>query len=372
MISALESALGTDFELSEAEGFLQTSHYYHHAAGPTGYFFNYSDCTVSRNFSAAMYWFAARRKKPFLLWGEQQKLVLFLASLPDPTQISDRTLPFLLVWAGAIDTTPVPGARHWKGDGRTPVAFHRSGWETEDEIFVGVKGGSPGSSHAHMDIGSFVMDAHGVRWATDLGSQGYNSLESKGIRLWDRKQDGQRWDIFRLNNFSHNTLVVDGKKQRVSGNAPIVGFSDKGAMPHTIVDLGSVYEGQLAAAKRGIGLHRNRSVVIRDELQTLYHPTSVRWGMVTHARVRFEYERQAVLQQAGKQLSLRVLSPADARLQLFETAKPPHDYDAPNPGTRMIGFQVDIPSSTSTSLVVQLCPGNATADEVVEQKLADW
>lgn len=59
-----------------------------------------------------------------------------------------------------------------------------------------------------MDAGSFVYEKNGVRWAMDLGMQNYFSLESKGVDLWNQSQEGQRWDVFRLNNMAHNTLTI--------------------------------------------------------------------------------------------------------------------------------------------------------------------
>jgi hypothetical protein len=368
LISALESVLGTDFGLSAARGFLESSDYYQQVARPTGLFFNYSDCGSRGGVSPAQYWFADRRKEPSLLWGERQELKRFLSS----NEGANYLFPFLILWSGSLDRAPMPKIRHWKADGKTPVSMHRSGWKTPEEIFVAIKGGSPGANHAHMDIGSFVMDAGGVRWAEDLGAQSYNDLESKGIDLWNKRQNSQRWDVFRLNNLSHNTLVVDGLKQRVNGYAPIVGFSDKAPMPYTMVDLTSIYDGQLASAKRGVGLYKNRRVVVQDEIETLDRATTVRWGMVTRADVSIEEEHRAILRRGDRQLSLSIQSPLNVHLELFETAKPPQAYDAPNKGTRMIGFQVEIPPSTKARFVVQLCPGDPRSKAVQVKGLADW
>ena len=280
LISALESVLGTDFGLSKSRGFMECSDYYLHATGPTGLYFNYSDCGRKGGVSPAMYWFAERRGKRSLLWQERQRLEDFLVRKHGSIGSSGRVFPLLIIWAGKLDATPMPKVKHWKADGKTPVSMHRSSWKTREGIFIGVKAGSPSANHAHMDIGSFVMDANGVRWAMDLGSQSYHSLESKGIRLWGRSQNAQRWDVFRLNSFSHNTLVVDGKKQKVSGKAPIIAFSGRDPMPHTIIDMTSVYKGQLAGAKRGVGLYQNRSALIHDEIVTLDRESTVRWGMV--------------------------------------------------------------------------------------------
>ncbi len=372
LISALQSVLRTDFGLTESEGFLESSDYYLHVTGPMGLYFNYSDCGSRGGVSPAMYWFAARRDKPSLLWRQRQRLEHFFKRDHNPASGSNRFSPFVIVWSDLSENIPRPDVNHWQAEGKTPVGIHRSGWQNERETYVAVKGGSPGTNHAHMDIGTFVMDAMGVRWAEDLGGQSYHDLESRGIDLWDGSQDGQRWDIFRLNNFSHNTLVVNGKKQRVDGHAPIIGFSGKTPMPHTIVDLTSVYEGQLASAQRGVGLYKNEQVLIQDEIETLNQQTTVRWGMVTRAEVDTQKDQTAILQRDSQQLSLRVLSPDNAKLEIYETADPPREFDAPNKGTRMIGFRVELPPSSKEKLVVLLAPADVDNDVPMTRPLTEW
>ena len=59
--------------------------------------------------------------------------------------------------------------------------------------------------------------------------QEYYSLEKEGVRLWNGNQDGQRWDVFRYNNFVHNTLTVNGEKHQVKGTVPILATYTKDA-----------------------------------------------------------------------------------------------------------------------------------------------
>jgi len=62
--------------------------------------------------------------------------------------------------------------------------------------------------------------------------------------------------------------------------------------------------------------------------------------MVTRAQVQIKDGNRAVLQQDDRELVLHVLAPVDVKLEIFETERPPAEYDAPNPGSRMIGFKV--------------------------------
>jgi hypothetical protein len=368
LIAALESALGTDFGIAGAEGFLKTPDYYVHVIGPTGLPFNYSDCGTGSGISPAQFWFAARRKDPTLLVHEERKLEALLAK--PSSKEPDRFFPLLLAWSGPVEGVRPPAARHWSGQGTTPIACFRSGWGADD-AFVAVKAGSPSASHAHMDIGQFVMDADGVRWAEDLGMQDYHSLESQGIGLWDRKQTGERWTVFRLNTKSHGTLVVDGKDQLVEGRAPMVKVAADGPMPRAIVDLLPVYKGQLAGARRGVGLRPDRSVLVQDEVRAADAKASVRWAMVTRAEVKAD-GAVATLTRDGKTLTLRVLEPAGASLKVYPTDPPPSKHDAPNPGTRMVGFETALEPGAAARLAVWLCPSTSQQAPLALEPLSSW
>jgi hypothetical protein len=259
---------------------------------------------------------------------------------------------FLLLWGQSTDSIQPPTQTFWQGDGSAPVMLSRSGWGTKD-TFVGFKAGSPGTNHGHMDIGSFVLDMNGVRWAVDLGAQNYYSLESKGLRIWNRSQDSDRWTVFRYENGGHNTLVVEGAQQKVNGHSFIIKSSGTSEVPFAIADIAPTYEGQLAKAHRGI---RSASgwALIQDEVQALSRPTSIRWGMLTRAEVTLVDGQNATLQQGSQEVLLRVVSPSDARLRIIDVEKPPMEHDAENPNTRMIAFEVDLAALEESRIVVRI------------------
>lgn len=367
LISALETALGSDFGLAAMPGFLATADYYLHVIGPSGYSFNYFDAPRSRDTpQPAMFWFAARLGRADLLHNQLPVLERRLADRSN--RRTERTDPLLLLWMASRPGQPAqPLARAWSGGGKNPVAFHRGGWD-RDASYVAIKGGSPSLPHGHMDVGSFIMEAAGVRWADDLGAQGYHSLESQGIRLWDSNQDAPRWTVFRLGASSHNVLQVEGQPQRVDGHAPIVLSRSN----RTIVDTTDVYAGQLASARRGVTLLADGSARIQDEFATLDRGSRVRWAMVTRADVRIEGPGRATLIQDGKNLVFRILSPSDAMPVVYPTDPPPSPIDAPNPGTRMIGFEIAAPANHSGRLVVELIPGDAPSAPARITPLAEW
>ena len=123
---------------------------------------------------------------------------------------------------------PRPPPRHpalsWHGQGKNPVAYFRESWENPGAMWLGVKGGRANLSHAHMDAGSFVFEADGVRWAIDLEPPGYQRLESEGLKIWDRSQKSDRWKVYVYRNDAHNTLTVGDQLMRVDATATLSDF----------------------------------------------------------------------------------------------------------------------------------------------------
>ncbi|GEO02811.1 hypothetical protein AAE02nite_04750 [Adhaeribacter aerolatus] len=354
--SAIEKAFGQDFGLNSQPGFLQTAGYLQNMTGPSGSSFNYSDAGTGGGLQPAMFWFANKLKDPSVLWVERSRLQNEEAS----RHVRDRLLPAIMIWSNgqSILNIPTPTEKVWAGAGSMPVALMRTSWTDPNAIYVGFKGGSASVNHAHMDIGSFVMEANGVRWAMDFGMQGYESLESKGIQLFGRTQDAQRWEVFRYTNRVHNTLTVNNELQRVAGKAPITGFSKAPAFMSATTDMSTVYEGSLAKANRGIAIVDQAYVVVRDELETMPQASTIRWTMLTPAQVKITGKNRAELTQNGKKMILQVQEPAQITMKTWST-DPPKDYDAPNPGTTLVGFEAKMPAQTKGALTVLLIPENA-------------
>ena len=375
LLSALEKAFKTDFGLSKQPGFLKTAGFMENMTGPTGNAFNFSDSGVKSGLHPAMFWFANKLNDPSLLWQER---TFFADPAELKKQVKDRLLPATLIWSSGLALTnpPTPKNLTWVGQGRTPVAFMRTSWSDPAAIYVAMKGGTASTNHAHMDIGSFVMEADGVRWAMDFGAQEYESLESKKVDLWNMKQNSQRWDVFRYNNFVHNTLTVNDSLQRVSGNAVFTSSSAAPTYMYTTTDLTEIYRGGLAKANRGIAIVDKAYVVVRDEVETAAAPATVRWTMLTPATVKILGPNKAELTKDGKTLILQVQEPATVSLKTAST-DPPHEYDALNPGTTLITVDVTVPANTKTALTVLLLPqtsaGQAKATVLpMTQSLAQW
>jgi hypothetical protein len=360
LITLLESALGSDFGLSAAPGFNETGAYPSLVCGPSGLFFNYADGGAGRSPQPLLHWFAARFERPDWLWGELDLLEAELKAMADRRSASspDRFFPFTLLWMREPPRSlSMAMPLHWSSEGETPITVHRSSWTDPHATFIGFKGGSPSANHGQMDIGSFVLDADGVRWAVDLGAEGYHGIESRGMNLWDRSQSSDRWKIFRQRNEGHNTLVIDGQLQRADAAGRLTHFSDDPAFPHSVLDLSDVYREQAGSVRRGVALLPSREVLIQDHLTGLKPGQRVRWGMITAGNPGESGQRTLRLQQGDAELELALLAPSSAVWRVEDTATPKHEWDSPNRGTHGIVFEAVAPDSGELVLAVLATPG---------------
>ncbi|ANH83725.1 heparinase [Niabella ginsenosidivorans] len=368
-LHAVKKCFGSDFGLSNSPGFLRTASFLENMTGPTGKPFNFSDAGEGGSgLQPAMFWFAAALHDPSVLWVERGRLLENNFS----AFMNDRLLPGIMLWNNGIKINSITAPKEliWVGRGRTPVALMRTSWTDTSAIFVGMKGGSASVNHAHMDIGSFVMDAQGVRWAMDFGAQDYESLESKGLQIFGRTQDAQRWTVFRYINQVHNTLTVNDRQQLVKGYAPITGHSSDPSFLNATADLSEIYKGTLVKALRGVAIVGKKYVVVRDEMETAAAPVTIRWTMLTPAEAKITNDHTITLTQKGRTLLLDVTASGKVVMKTWSTT-PPHGYDAPNPGTVLVGFELTVPAHTKAFTAVRLIPGKS-AGQMVVPSLNKW
>ena len=357
MISALQTALGTDWKLSAAPGFLASAPALVEQIGPTGEPFNFSDGGGGVQFEPTLFWFAQRTRQPELVYAQNQLLRQALSARQNVHSEASRFLPLLALWVADLPPelpapTRLPLA--WHGNGPNPVGVYRSSWTDSNALFLAFKGGSAHLNHAHMDAGSFVLDANGVRWASDLGAQDYYSIESKGWALFDNKQTSDRWRVYRLNNFSHNTLTLGGQLHTVAGDARITSFSDTSAT----INLTPIFAGQAGNVTRTFSLAGNKTVLIRDDLAAAKPGLAVRWQMVTHTQITVN-NNQATLRERGQTLAARILSPADARFEIA-SAQPPNDgVNQPNRNAQILAVNLSVPASGNLTVEIELQPEGA-------------
>ncbi|MBC8127893.1 MAG: heparinase II/III family protein [Gloeobacteraceae cyanobacterium ES-bin-144] len=368
-LSAIEKIFATDFHLGDAPGFMKTAGFIQHMTGANGLPFNWGDCSSKAGFNPAQFWFAQKSGDPSLLWVEKRDM----ENGDFSRYKNDRLLPASLIWSCGQKTDRItePNKTFWMGQGANPVCMMRSSWSDPNTVFLGFKAGSPAVNHGHMDVGSFVMESDGVHWASDFGMQDYESLEAKGMSIFGKTQDAQRWSVFRMNNRAHNTLTINGQLQQADGYAKMDRFSDRPDFNYAISNISSVYKGQLASAMRGVAMVGRKFVVVRDEIVAGDQVANVRWNMMTTA-VPDLGDGTIKLTKDGKSLVMKIISSVPISLKNVSTA-PTNNYDAANPGTTMVGFDLRIEPHQKQTLQVILIPGTVDPKSAkFDQALDDW
>ena len=321
LVAALESALGSDFGLSKMPGFSQTGLFPIYMAGPTGRMFNFADAGEHFGRAECLEWLAARFDQPVCAW--------FAATLKHPSAAG-------MIWYRQPGRDPaaagLPLDRYWRN---AEAVTMRSRWNDPAALFVGLHAGSNQANHNHLDQGSFVLDALGQRWAVDLGPDDYNLPGYFGP---------QRYDYYRLRAEGHNTLVIDpgrGPDQDPKAAAKIsrCGFTPERAF--ALADLTPVYAPHARRVERGVAMLHRRAVLVQDELSATN--ADVWWFLHTPAEVALAGDgRSATLSLAGTKLSVRLLSPAEARFEVRPAVplpSAPHpERQAANPNVRKLAL----------------------------------
>ena len=373
LIAALESSLGSDNGLSKAPGFMNSANYMLFAGGPSGLYFNYSDCGESQTARSSMFWFAEKLDDPTLIY---QELDLISDGEYTKAVSSDieRILPNALIFGRQLNLKKVkkPSRHIYTGHGMTPVTITRTQWEDGLGKYMGIKGGLAFDSHSHMDQGTFVYDIGRLRWAMDFGLQSYITLESKGVEIWQNEQNDQRWDVFRYNNFNHNTLTINDQLHNVHGKAEIIATYEKKNEMGAKVDLTSVLNlnNELKNATRKATIVDNAYLQIEDIIQTNGKEVDLRWNMVTPAAAEIINQNTIKLSQKGKTLFLKINSDIAVEAVIRPSKDPSEiemkfkkgnygDYNLSNPGSVMVGFNTKIPANTKATFSVKLVEGKS-------------
>jgi len=312
-LAALESALGTDFGLANTRGFDRAGHFRVYCSGPSGKSFNYADAHDRVEPAPEMFWLARRFLEPVYAWQEQK--ILEAGGTPDALD---------LVWFQTEGRSPKQEG--WPLDAifhGVQVAFLRSAWDDPNAIFVGVKGGDNKANHSHLDLGSFVLDGGGVRWALDAGPDDYNLPGYFGR---------QRWSYFRMRTESHNTLLIDNENQDPRAEASITSHLFSPDLSWVELDLTHAYNRHLKQFHRKIGIAQGQQVFIEDTLES-EQPVEVLWGMLTDAEAVLNGQT-AELQKNGWTLSAEILSPRHAVFDVAPALAPAPQ--ASNPGIKKL------------------------------------
>jgi hypothetical protein len=275
---------------------------------------------------------------------------------------------------------------------REELVSLRSGWDSLSS-FAATKGGFVGADHGTMNIGTFVYEALGERFVSQLGQENY-ALPG----YWDFGQTDQRWDYYRTRAEGNNTLVLipsaDGG-QDVTQTATVTSSTlTSESSPRAVIDMTSVYARQASTLLRGLRMFVAnaqdgkvaKGLLVQDEI-TMNTAGSIFWFAHTKATITQGADKtRATLTLNGKVIEARLTSPPGAILQVMDAVGGPNSpiytpaistdpVPASNTSFKKIFVELTGKVGTKQTIRVQFAPYSSTGavpSTAVRQSLSKW
>ena len=150
--------------------------------------------------------------------------------------------------------------------------------------FVGYHGGLTGLPHDMLDLGQFVFEANGIKWAYDMGSDDYN-LPSyfaipTGYQYYKKRPEGKNCIVINPSNQKdENGDTYYGQTVRSSAELILLDLNKK-AGAFAAFDLADAYKRDVTSYVRGYYFGDNRSsLVVQDEITFKNADSELYWFM---------------------------------------------------------------------------------------------
>ncbi len=308
-LCALKTALGTDFGLTDMPGLRATGMFPWYTTGPTGLFLNYADSgerSAHRPMSC-MFWLARQYKNAAI--GDAEHALI---------EKSRASAEHIIWYVPPSGETAKPLELDRWFHSPVDIIVMRSAWDDPNALFVGVKGGYNRVNHGHLDLGNFELDALGVRWARDLGSDDYNLPG-----YFHNRKGGMRWKYYRMKSESHSVPLIGSKGQDENGTSTVLDFQSTPTAARVTIDLTSAYNGPAKRVVRDVAITNNRrAIIVRDRVETS-SPADVVWGMTTDAEIGVGEHGTAMLTLNGNKLRASIVEPQQSEFTVESCEQAP-------------------------------------------------
>lgn len=327
--------------LMETPGFSTNGNVPLYGIAPSGEPFDFADCddSVSR---AALGWTGQKFSRPVDIWQCRQKR-------------DNSRIAFALLWVAGQGTGQDPaslGLPPYITLQSTGMVVWRSSWTDPQATYLGFKGGDTRFRHAHLDLGQFIYEVRGQRWAIDFGPDDYGTPGYFDPML--------RWRNYRAGSYGHNVLTLGATGQIYGAVAPILSSELAADIPRATVDVSQAYGAPAGSVLRGVEIDEGEILWVVDEIAACVQAPLV-WSMHTAATVVVDGST-ATLSQGGQTLTLQAYAPEGSVLAAAPVQVPPGQN--PLPGITIITLAVP-PSASLRSIAVCLAPVDAAVAETV-------
>lgn len=317
-ISTSENFIGTDFGLSATPGFLELGMFPLYINGATG-IFNYGDSWKGSISAPSLYWFSKKTGKPEIAYYQAATVSEKLKSgYTELKECVNSALWYESSLVKGYNPSNYKAAVYLKSDASQELAIFRSGMFDQNATFAAIKGGYNYTSHGDLDIGSFVFDSQGVRWAEDLGSSDYG-IKGYFVGICG----GGRWKVYAKRAEGHNTLVFNSKSvfedQYPFAKATISKFKETPDGGVAVLDITDAYKfNKVKKSIREFELYHNRSSLRIKDTFTCIYPTDVFWFMHTKSDIELIDEHNAIMTFGDKKMSATLSDESVGRFEVLE------------------------------------------------------
>ena len=307
-MSTSDNLFGTDFGLSDIDGFLKLGTFPLYITGATSVF-NYGDNKPVSVGAPSLYWFSKKTNDPAVAYYQARVTIESELENGKGEYELARECAVGALWYDAellkgIENEDLPLSVYLESDSSQEIVAMRSGFFDENDTYAAIKAGYNYTNHGDLDIGTFVFDSMGERWAEDLGPADYgNSGYFVGII------GGGRWKVYAKRAEGQNTLVFNPKSiyedQYPFARAYFESYeADQQNGGTAVLNMSEAYQFKgVKSAKRTFEMYNSRTcLLIKDEF-SCKKKSEVYWFMHTKADIEIIDSHHAVLTKNGKKMN---------------------------------------------------------------------
>ncbi len=327
---------GSDFGMSEIAGFKELGYFPVYITTPTG-MFNFGDNKAEQCFTPVLHWYANEYNAPLLsAYQKNDAPEEFIQNDSADTERNGNGKENALssLWYNrefdkkTVSFENEPLCNYLASDVGQPLVLMRSAYLDKNATFAGIKGGYNFINHGDLDIGTFVFDALGERWAEELGPGAYDAPN-----YFLNTPAGGRWKNYSKRAEGQNTLVINPNMtlddQYVLAECDFESFDETNEGGIAVLDMTDAYRMNGATkVKRVFLLHNNYSYLsIVDTVKCLI-PSEIYWFMHTKADIEISEDgKTAILTLNGKKI--KAVLPDDGEFSVMEAEglKGKYEYD---------------------------------------------
>lgn len=173
----------------------------------------------------------------------------------------------------------------------------RSSFGDQNAMYFSAHAGQVFCYHSQADVGTFIFDALGQRWACDLGSEDYNVQRDGGLKYYGS---------YRRRAEAHNVVVINPNISDADGGqkndafVPLVRADETDYGSFTEYDMTPAYADYTDFYRRQFHTVTDANTLVVTDVISLKEKSDVCWFMTTKADVSWTDATHFVLSSGGK------------------------------------------------------------------------